>query len=66
MAPPVSKTHFVAPVRVKAKTGETYYQRFVGKGTIFDEKGPSKLSSVTDGLSNTALVFEAGDPVIWS
>ncbi len=56
-----------APVRVKAKAGETFYQRFVGKGALFNEKGSSyKLNAVPDGLSNTALVVEAGDPVIWS
>jgi prepilin-type processing-associated H-X9-DG protein len=56
-----------APVRVKAKEGETFYQRFVGKGALFNEKGSSyTIPTVPDGLSNTALVVEAGDPVIWT
>jgi RNA polymerase sigma factor (sigma-70 family) len=56
-----------APVRVKAKEGETFYQRFVGKGALFNEKGTSyKISTIPDGTSNTALVVEAGDPVIWT
>jgi hypothetical protein len=56
-----------APVRVKAKEGETFCQRFVGKGALFNEKGSDyKLVDIPDGTSNTALVAEAGDPVIWS
>jgi hypothetical protein len=56
-----------APVRVKAKEGETFYQRFVGKAALFNEKGSSyKISKIPDGTSNTALVAEAGDPVIWT
>jgi hypothetical protein len=56
-----------APVRVKAKAGETYFQRFVGKDALFNEKGSDyKLSTIPDGTSNTALVVEAGNPVIWT
>ena len=56
-----------APVRVKAKAGETFYQRFVGKDALFNEKGTDyKIRNIPDGTSNTALVVEAGDPVIWS
>jgi hypothetical protein len=56
-----------APVRVKAKEGETFCQRFVGKGALFNERGSDyALSQIPDGTSNTALVVEAGDPVIWT
>ncbi len=56
-----------APLRVKAKAGETYCQRFVGKGALFNEKGSDyTIPTIPDGASNTALVVEAGDPVIWS
>lgn len=56
-----------APVRGKAKPGATYYQRFVGKGAIFDQKGAAfTLPTLPDGTSNTALVVEAGNPVIWT
>ena len=56
-----------APVRVKAKAGETFYQRFVGKDALFNEKGTDyTIGTIPDGTSNTALVVEAGDPVIWS
>ena len=51
-----------APVRVKAKEGETFYQVFTGENTLFDPKGPAPRfpASITDGTSNTGLVFEAG------
>jgi Protein of unknown function (DUF1559) len=57
-----------APVRVKAKKGETFYQVFTGRNTLFaDPKNPPRYpASITDGTTNTALVFEAGTPVIWS
>src|SRR3954451_11443436 len=55
------------PIRVKAKAGETFYQTFTGKGALFvDHKSPFKIGNIPDGTSNTALVVEAGVPVIWS
>jgi hypothetical protein len=55
-----------APVRVKAKAGETYYQVFVGEDALFGPKKKPTLVGITDGTSNTGMVFEAGDPVTWS
>jgi hypothetical protein len=56
-----------APVRGKAKPGETYYQRFVGKDAIWNERGSDyTIPTIPDGTSNTALVVEAGDPVVWT
>ena len=56
-----------APVRAKAKEGETFLQRFVGKDALFNEKGSSyTIPTIPDGTSNTGLVLEAGDPVIWT
>jgi hypothetical protein len=55
-----------APVRVKAKAGETFYQVFVGDDALFGPKKKPTLISITDGTSNTGMVFEAGEPVIWS
>ena len=53
------------PIRVKAKVGETFYQVFSGKDAVFDV-GKLRRLDVPDGSSNTGLVFEAGEPVIWT
>jgi hypothetical protein len=56
-----------APVRVKAKAGETFYQVFVGKDALYDGKTkPNIPRSFPDGTSITGMVFEAGEPVTWS
>src|SRR5580692_2246885 len=56
-----------APVRVKAKAGETFYQVFTGENALFGgKKKPSIPASIPDGTSTTGMVFEAGEPVIWS
>ena len=44
----------------------TYYQGFAGKGTIFEPGEKLKISSITDGTSNTLAVFECGPPVEWT
>ncbi|CAN5303651.1 hypothetical protein BH11PLA2_BH11PLA2_38980 [soil metagenome] len=64
---------FVVPSAVANKEGHTFYQTFVGKkGQAMrpllqdgDEKGLS-MQSVTDGLSNTIAIIEAGDAVAWT
>jgi hypothetical protein len=56
-----------APVRVKAKEGETFYQVFSGEGAIFGGKNKKvTLVSMVDGTSNTGMIFEAGEPVVWT
>ncbi len=57
-----------APIRVKAKEGETFYQMFSGPGTLLDPKKKVTLVTISaaDGTSNTGMVFEAGDPVVWT
>jgi hypothetical protein len=56
-----------APIRVKGKAGETFYQVFAGETALFGPKQqPLYPASIPDGTSNTALVIEAGDSVIWT
>jgi prepilin-type processing-associated H-X9-DG protein len=48
--------------------GTTYYQVFVGGGAPWEysAKAPGLPRSFPDGLSNTFMIAEAGDPVIWT
>ena len=55
--------------------GMTHYRTITGAGTIFPPPPPGKpgslafglkLTTITDGTSNTALVVEAADPVEWT
>jgi hypothetical protein len=55
-----------APVRVKAEAGHTFYRGFAGPGTAFEPGKKLRFANFTDGLSNTALVVEAGEPVVWT
>jgi hypothetical protein len=56
-----------APIRVKSKAGETYYQVFYGENALFGPKLQPKFpASIPDGTANTGMVFEAGEPVIWT
>jgi hypothetical protein len=55
-----------APLRVEAKKGETFYQVFTGKNAVFVPGKLRNLPSISDGTSNTGLVFEGGEPVIWT
>ena len=54
-----------APVRGRAKEGETFYQGFNGQGMLRSGVKIS-LATIVDGTSNTFMVAEAGKPVIWT
>ena len=56
-----------APIRVAAKPGETFYQVFSGENALFGPKAKPQIPvSIPDGTSNTGMVFEAGEPVVWT
>ncbi len=64
---PLMPKLFASP-QAAAEPGKTYYKVFVGGGAIFD-RDPSKirrLATIPDGTSNTILIAEGGDPVIWT
>jgi hypothetical protein len=55
-----------APIRGKAKAGETFYQVFTGEKAIFHPGRKPKIFQIPDGTSNTGMIFEAGEPVVWT
>lgn len=56
-----------APARGKADKGHTFYQMFAGEQTLLHPAGAVvRMADVTDGLSNTFMVVEAGKPVPWT
>lgn len=59
--------------RKKAGAGTTYYRGFSHVGAMFEKPQPLNfqvpaitMAGVPDGLSNTILVIEAGEPVEWT
>jgi RNA polymerase sigma factor (sigma-70 family) len=49
-----------------AEPGLTYYQAFVGKGAGFEPHKELRVADITDGMSQTLWVVEAGTPVPWT
>jgi uncharacterized protein (TIGR03067 family)/prepilin-type processing-associated H-X9-DG protein len=50
----------------KKVIGKTYYQVFTGPSTAFDGNKRMKFQGITDGTSNTGMIWEAKDPVVWT
>jgi hypothetical protein len=44
----------------------TFFQVFVGQGTVFEGTKGTKREEITDGPMNTILVIEAGEGVPWT
>ena len=57
---------YFCPDRRNPEPGTTTYQVFVGKGAGFEEGEGVGLQNFTDGTSNTLMVVEAKNAVIWS
>jgi hypothetical protein len=50
----------------ETEPNRTFFQVFVGKGTVFEGTKGIKFGEITDGVSNTLLVIEAGVSVPWT
>jgi RNA polymerase sigma factor (sigma-70 family) len=56
-----------APVKgPDREKGLTFYQVFVGKGTVFEGNTGIRLLDIRDGTSNTILAVEAANAVPWT
>jgi len=44
----------------------TYYQGFVGPGSLFDGEEGTRLADVTQVAGPTIMIVEAADPVLWT
>lgn len=63
---PLMPKTFANP-RAIAQPGMTYYKIFVGGGAAFDHQRDTKMpASFPDGTTNTILIAEGGEPVIWT
>ena len=57
---------FALPAQGPASEGRTPYQVVRGPGALFElDEGP-QMRQITDGLSNTILIVEADQPVVWT
>jgi hypothetical protein len=57
---------FVSPNDGSPTPGTTYYQVFVGKDTLFEERDGLPRSEVAKRGANTLLIVEAADAVPWT
>ncbi|MFO0842637.1 MAG: DUF1559 domain-containing protein [Gemmataceae bacterium] len=69
---------YLMPGQANDRSGQTYYQVFAGRNTMFEEPKPSPPPSpegvqlglrgadVTDGMANTILVTAGRSPVPWT
>ena len=57
---------YLCPSQPSTEPGMTTYQTFVGPGALFEDGKATGFQDVTDGTSNTLMVVEAKEPVIWT
>jgi hypothetical protein len=69
LVPRMPKIYALPPrkaTKMRVPEGHTVCHVFVGKNAAFEGKEGLRIRDFTDGLSNTILVIEAGEPVPWT
>jgi hypothetical protein len=54
------------PKANKPGDDKTHYRLFYGKGAVLELNKTSTIATIVDGSSNTIMVVEAEDPVVWT
>jgi hypothetical protein len=54
------------PKANKPGDDKTHYRLFYGKGAAFELNKTTQINNITDGTSNTLMVVEAEEPVVWT
>ncbi len=57
---------YLHPKANKPGDNKTHYRLFYGKGAAFELDKSVKIPTFTDGTSNTIMVVEAEEPVVWT
>lgn len=65
LIPMMPKTYANNP-NLLTKDGLTHYRMMFGKDVVFGNNDKMTIQGITDGSSNTILVFEATDPTVWT
>ena len=63
---PLMPMLYTIPNGPKSGPGETHYRVFVGGGALFELDKKVKFSQITDGTSNTVMIVETADSVVWT
>src|SRR5262249_27781733 len=68
LIPLIQKVYLDTNAPAAKEPGTTHYQIFVGGGSAWERasKQPLFPKSFPDGTSNTILIAEAGEPVVWT